>query len=177
MENTKNKLSSYEIIFLNKLKQYINSPLYFYGSIQRNDYIKGTSDIDVSIFTDNESSTMFKLNTFLNLENNKHKTKLKKIILKSKLNNELIYGYKLLYIDTLNKLRIEFLIYNIKYKTEILNDHKVKIDIPYYISALLMIIKVLYYYLNIITKEQLKYFKRILLSTMINHPVDDMILL
>ena len=60
METTKNKLPEDVQLFLNNLKQYLDKPIYFYGSIQRPDYMSG-SDLDVDIFTDNEISTIEKL--------------------------------------------------------------------------------------------------------------------
>ena len=49
METTKNQLTPYESNFFNKLKIYLDTPLYFYGSIQRDDYKSGYSDIDIDI--------------------------------------------------------------------------------------------------------------------------------
>ena len=87
MENTKNKLNSYEEIFFQKLRNYIDKPIYFYGSIQRNDYFPGKSDLDIDIFTENESSTIYALCNFLNLK----KSDIKKSIYK--VHNKVVYGY------------------------------------------------------------------------------------
>ena len=65
METTKNKLSSYESDFFNKLSNYLDTKLYFYGSIQRDDYKPGHSDIDVDIFTDNIHSALIKIQNLL----------------------------------------------------------------------------------------------------------------
>ena len=40
--------------FFKRLENYLDDELYFYGSVNRSDYIHGKSDIDVAIFTDNE---------------------------------------------------------------------------------------------------------------------------
>ena len=50
MEQIKNKLPEDVNIFLKQLSDYINTPLYFYGSIQRDDYFPGYSDIDVDFY-------------------------------------------------------------------------------------------------------------------------------
>lgn len=171
MQTTKHQLSSYESNFFNKIKVYLDTTLYFYGSIQRDDYFKGKSDIDVDIFTDNESSTIFKLQTLLNIE----KSKFKKTIWKSFKNNYLIHGHKLVYTDVDNDLRVEFSIYNEKYKYEMLREHNRKAQIPYYASIMLIIIKILYYNLNIISKQTYRTFKHKILSTLIGNPVDDFI--
>ena len=82
MENTKNKLTFNQYDFFQKLRNYINKPIYFYGSIQRNDYFPGKSDLDVDIFTDNESSTIYALGNFLNLTKNDFKNLYIKYIIK-----------------------------------------------------------------------------------------------
>ena len=76
METTKNQLTPYESNFFNKLKIYLDTPLYFYGSIQRDDYKSGYSDIDIDIFTENMNSTIVKLQNFFN------SNQYKKIIIK-----------------------------------------------------------------------------------------------
>ena len=68
METTKNKLSPYETIFFNKLINYLDTKLYFFGSIQRYDYFPGISDIDVDIFTDNVSRTISQIQNYLNID-------------------------------------------------------------------------------------------------------------
>ena len=79
METTKNKLTSEQMKFFKKLSNYLDTKLYYYGSIQRNDYLFGTSDIDVCIFTNNNTETKYKLVSFLGLK----KKEYKKIVLKS----------------------------------------------------------------------------------------------
>ena len=76
MEYTKNEIPNHISIFFKELTNYIDTPLYFYGSIQRNDYFPGNSDIDVDIFTDNPTSMISKLQHFLHIK----KSKFKKII-------------------------------------------------------------------------------------------------
>ena len=61
MDDIKNNLTQNEEVFFENLSLYIDKEIYFYGSIWRHDYIKGKSDIDIDIFTDNESSTIQKL--------------------------------------------------------------------------------------------------------------------
>ena len=171
MQTTKHELSPYETSFFNKLKYYLDIPLYFYGSIQRNDYFKGESDIDVAIFTDNVTSTIFKLQTFLNVD--KYKTK--KTIWKSFNSNYVVHGHKLMYKDVDNNLRVEFSIYNEKYKNEILRDHTRKTTLPYYSSIMLIILKFLFYKLNIISKDTYRVLKKKILSTISGIPHDDFI--
>ena len=60
------------------LKNYLETSLYFYGSIQRNDYVPDKSDIDVDLFTENINGTITKMQHFLDVD----KTKFKKFIYK-----------------------------------------------------------------------------------------------
>jgi predicted nucleotidyltransferase len=68
METTKNKLTPYQTSFFNRLSTYLDTKLYFFGSIQRQDYFPESSDIDVDIFTDNESATIVQMMNFLHVE-------------------------------------------------------------------------------------------------------------
>ena len=67
METTKNNLTDKQSAFFNKLTHYLATKLYYYGSIQGNDYFHRVSDIDVCIFTSNETETKYKLVCFLNI--------------------------------------------------------------------------------------------------------------
>ena len=54
-------------IFFKQLQNYLDTDIYFYGSVNRTDYVPGKSDIDVAIFTDNEYSVITKLQHFLKI--------------------------------------------------------------------------------------------------------------
>ena len=58
METTKNIMPEYNRIFFEKLKNYLDMKIYFFGSIQRDDYFPKNSDIDVALFTHNIKSTI-----------------------------------------------------------------------------------------------------------------------
>lgn len=164
METTRNKLTPYEKTFLNNLSEYLDTKLYFFGSIQRPDYLPGSSDIDVDIFTNNENSTIVKLMNFLNLE----RSSFKKFVWKlNNFNDKLAHGYKVMYKNTERNFAVEFSIYNEKYKREVLYEHNDKKDIPFYISILLIIIKFLFYTLHIIPGDWYTQSKRFILSKML----------
>ena len=146
METTKNKLSAYEKEFFYKMRSYIDKPIYFYGSIQRNDYFPQLSDIDIDIFSDNEFSTLTMLQNYLNLSKNEFK----KSIYKMNTTNTVIPGYKTKYIDEINKLTVEIAVYNEKYKNEILEEHKSKFNLPFYITIVLVFLKLLHHNLGIL---------------------------
>ena len=158
MEIIKDKLTQNEQIFFENMSQYIDKELYFYGSIQRSDYIKGKSDIDVDIFTENENSTIQKLCNFLNLK----KSDFRKIIYKT--NNLLIYGYKTKYKDEVNKIDVEISVYNEKYQSLVLYDHNNGNYLPFYVTIALFIIKTLYYNLGVITEKSYKRCKQFLMN-------------
>ena len=126
MENTKNKLSLEQSNFFNELSNYLDTKLFYYGSIQRPDYISGKSDIDVDIFTDNETSTISKLQHFLHIDNKS----IKKVLWKMRKNKKLTTGHKINYNNSF--LKAEFSIYNEKYKPYILEEHNSKVILPFY---------------------------------------------
>ena len=161
METTKNKLSSYEKDFFEKLKNYIDKPIFFYGSIQRDDYFPQLSDIDIDIFSDNINSTLNLLQNFLNL----NKKEFKKSIYKMNKTNTIIPGYKNKYIDKDNNLTLEISIYEEKYKDEILYEHRSKFNLPIYITIILIFLKVLHYNLDILPTYYYSRFKKFLTNT------------
>jgi predicted nucleotidyltransferase len=163
METTRNKLTENEKIFFLKLSNYLDTKLYFFGSIQRGDYFPNSSDIDVDIFSDNENSTILKMMNFLNIE----RSKFKRFVWKLNNTDRLAYGYKLMYKNSKEKFSVEFSIYNEKYKHKILYEHNDKRDIPLYATVLLIIIKFLYYKIHVIPSNWYTNSKRFILSKML----------
>lgn len=149
METTKNKLSQQESVFFEKLRNYLDTPLYFYGSIQRDDYLPEHSDIDVNIFSNDEKDIIIKLQNFLNVDRNDFK----KTLLKMKNTNVVIPGYKLKYNDKINKINAEFAIFNEKNKNLIIELHKSKFTISYFVCLIILFVKFLYYELKIIPSK------------------------
>lgn len=171
MESTKNVLPPDIKQFYEELSDYLDIKLLFYGSIQRYDYFHNCSDIDVDIFTDNEQSTIEKITHFLHLS----KKKVKKVVWN--LNNHIVTGYKVKYEDEAIHLQTEFSIYNEKFKNDVLQCHLKKTVIPYYATVLLLIIKYLYYKLNILDKSTFIYLKDKILSVGIGYVSEDFIVL
>jgi hypothetical protein len=171
METTKNKFTSYEEYFFNNLKNYLNTPLYFYGSIQRSDYKSQQSDIDVDIFAENEKDIILKLQNLLNIE----KSEFKRVVYKLNKQNVVVHGYKTKYIDEKNKLNIEFAIFNIKYKNFILYEHKSKFNLPYYISLILVLFKFLHYDLCILPLTYYRKIKKFLINNCYDNSMSEFI--
>jgi predicted nucleotidyltransferase len=139
METIKYKLSRKKNEFLQNMQEYLNTKLYFYGSIQRFDYIDNVSDIDICIFTDNMDSTILSLQQYLNVE----RKLIKKFYISSQ-NRKITNGYKVFYKNTF--IKIEISIYENRDKEEVLNDFINIIYMPYFYSIILLILK----YMNMI---------------------------
>jgi len=146
MEHTINKMPEFAENFYRGLKNYLETNLYFYGSIQRSDYYPDDSDIDVSIFTENIQSMINKMAVFLK----KKKNDFKRFVIKFKNSNSIATGYKVMYIDKENNFKTEFSIYEDKYKNRVLEEHYITNNLPFYAVFLLKIIKIIYYKLKMI---------------------------
>jgi predicted nucleotidyltransferase len=158
METTKNKLSPYAFMFYKQLENYLETPLYFYGSIQRNDYVPNKSDIDVDIFSINVDSTITKIQNLLDID----KSKFKKFIYNIK--NNIIPGYKFSIKRPEHFFRSDISIFDEKYKHLVLREHSRKFNLPFYISIIIIILKFLYYQLGIIPLNYFKYYKDTLIE-------------
>jgi hypothetical protein len=164
MEKTRNKLTPSEEQFFFKLGNELDTQIYYYGSVQRSDYFPKSSDIDVDIFTNNESSTIAKLQNLLGVE----KYQFRSFIYKLNKSNIVVRGKKVKYEDTQNGFRTEISIYPEKDKEYVLKDHNYKTVLPFYILYLLIFLKYLYYTFGIITKDTYKYTKRIIMNILFN---------
>jgi predicted nucleotidyltransferase len=161
-----NRLTPKEKHFFTTLSTYIQKPLFFFGSVQRFDYIKGMSDIDVAIFTDNIPSTLTKIQILLN-----YNKPVSKFIYKTNLSQTIVYGNKLMYTAPDKDILAEITIYNNKDKNAIIQDQLSKINIPLYVSILLLIVKYIYT-LNMISSKDYRYYKNYILR-IVPHPSGD----
>ena len=145
--------------FFINLQNYVDEDLYFYGSVNRPDYVHGKSDIDVAIFTDNEYSLMTKLQHFLHVK----KSDFEPIvwIIDDK---DITYGYKIKYEHPESKLIAEFSIYNEKFKNVNIKEHNSKNVLPFYILIMLYILKSFYYTIPLLPKKLYASCKRFILS-------------
>jgi hypothetical protein len=173
METTKNNLTPYEKDFFDKLRNYIEKPIYFYGSIQRDDYFPQMSDIDIDIFSDNEKSTIILIQNFLNL----NKSNFKKSFYKMDKTNLVIPGYKSKYIDEDYDLNVEISVYNEKYKGEILREHTSKFNLPIYITIVLIFLKILHYNLKLLPTSYYSKFKKFLTNNFYDNNKAEFIIL
>ena len=142
------------------MQNYLDTKLYYYGSIQRYDYIPSSSDIDVAIFTNNTESTLLKLQHFLNAK----RSEFKKFVFRLRITNKIAYGYKIKYVDPKNLFTAEIAIYSENLKNEVLLEQYSKCDIPFYIAFFLYILKFLFYKLHILPFQTFIMGKRFLLN-------------
>ena len=173
METTKHKLPEEANIFFNNLSEFLDINMVYFGSIQRGDYFPGDSDIDVDIFTDNENSTIVKMQEFLH----KSRNKFKKIVWRIRHSNRLVSGYKVFYKHPSGKFSAEFSIYNNKFKEDVLAVHQVKMSLPFYVTYMLIFLKMLYYNFGIMNNSTFKYIKNKLLSVCIGLPAEEFVIL
>lgn len=170
MEDIKEKISDNQYIFLKNLQDYIGNDLIFFGSIKRCDFMSENSDIDIAIISDNINSTLKKLQNYLNL----HDNKIRMIVQKIPNKNGIIIGYKTNYDDDERiNLSLEIIIYDEKYRNDIMFFiHKIN-NLPFYILLPLILLKFFYYKLHIISIKILKFFKKKLLHKYLHQELDE----
>ena len=169
MEYTKHKLPKKQRQFFHKLSDYLDTKLHFYGSVQRDDFVSGRSDIDTAIFCDNEESMMTRLQHFLQVPKKSFKKVVWKLYIKK---NRVVYGHKVQYENTDIGLRAEFSIFNEKFRDDILKEHLGKIVLPFYCTWFLHVLKFLFYTLGILPRKWYSYLKSKTLSRGLGRPDD-----
>ncbi|MCJ7801527.1 MAG: hypothetical protein MUP82_04115 [Candidatus Marinimicrobia bacterium] len=160
MDEIKDRLGEYKFDFFTKLQHYVGTELLFYGSIKRYDYFPSSSDIDITIITDNVTETITKAHHFLHVK----KTDIKKIYqrLPNKSTNKstnVIIGHKLKYNDVDNDVSFDILIYDEKYRQDVIqNIHDIN-NLPTYMIVILCILKYMYYVFGLISYGMYVYLK------------------
>ena len=139
--------------FFIDLKNYLDTDLYFYGSVNRSDYIHGKSDIDVAVFTDNEYSMIAKIQHFLHVK----RDAFDKLVWK--LQGRIIYGYKIK-CDKYTNSKCEIVIYNNEFKDFLLKEMQSYDKVPFHVGILLFILKTLHYTLGLISNKTYVDYKR-----------------
>ena len=172
METTHNLIDTNHTHFLKNISQYLETPLYFYGSIQRTDYIPNHSDIDIDIFSNDEILTMLKLQQHLHLEKKQFNPFVYKIY-----NNKVVRGHKIKYVNEDININLELSIYNEKDKSDILVEHNRRNSLPFYVSFFLIIAKLLYYKCRIIPYSTYRYIKDFLMSFCIDGKFADFVVI
>lgn len=156
MEDIKDRLGDYRYNYFANLQKYLDTELYFYGSIKRSDYFQNASDIDVTIITDNVNSILSKLQNYLNVKKSEIKKIYQKFYEKSK---AIVVGYKIKYEDKERNFSYDILIYDEKYRYIVMENLDSINNLPIYMIVILVFVKLLYYTLGIISKDMYLYLK------------------
>ena len=168
MEDIKDRLGDYRYNYFTNLQKYLDTELYFYGSIKRSDYFQKGSDIDITIITDNIHSTLSKLQNYLNIK----KTEIKKIYQKFYIRSKsIVVGYKIKYEDEEHNFSFDILIYDEKYRKSVIENLNDINNLPGYMIVILIIIKMLYYSLGIISKDIYLYLKNAIFHMYFNQTI------
>jgi predicted nucleotidyltransferase len=150
MEDIKDRLGEYKYNYFTNLQNYLETELYFYGSIKRFDYISNSSDIDIIVITDNVKSMLSKIQTYLNVS----KDKTQKIFQQySVYDKEVVTGYKIKYKNNENNIEFDLLVYDDKYRKVVLQNIYDINNLPLYMITILYILKILYYKLHLISRR------------------------
>lgn len=157
MQSTKNPLSLQEEVFLKGAQSQINLPFYYFGSIQRQDYLPGYSDIDVDIFTPNVEDSLKKIEDYCRQLSPERIRSPKKIVWKLQ-SGRIVYGRKYHYRDS--SVNVEFSIYPSQYQSAVLHDHLLKMDLPWYCILLLLIWKTFFYQLPLFSLDTYRWLKK-----------------
>ena len=148
MEDIKDRLGEYKYNFFTNLQNYLETELYFFGSIKRVDYFSNSSDIDIIVITDNVKSMLSKIQSYLNV--NKDNTQ--KIFQQYNVNDKgIITGYKIKYNE--NDIEFDLLIYDDKFRNAVLQNINDINNLPFYIITILYLLKILYYKIHLISRN------------------------
>ena len=168
MEDIKDRLGDYKYNYFSNLQKYLDTELYFYGSIKRSDYFQKGSDIDITVITDNVHSTLSKLQNYLNIK----KTEIKKIYQKFYIRSKsIVVGYKIKYEDKERNFSFDILIYDEKYRKSVIENLNDINNLPGYMIVILITIKMLYYSLGIISKDIYLYLKNSIFHMYFNQTI------
>ena len=151
MEDIRDRLGEYKYNYFNSLQNYLETELYFFGSIKRCDYFSNASDIDIIVITDNVKSILSKIQTYLNIS----KDNTQKIFQQySVYDKGIITGYKIKYKNDENNIEFDLLIYDEKFRNIVLQNINNINNFPLYMIIILCILKFLYYKLHFISQQK-----------------------
>lgn len=145
METTRNALTDEQRRFFDITRELMGTPFYYFGSIQRLDYIAGRSDIDVDVFSHHPERTARRLLHILNGPN----ASIHRVVWR--FDGHEILGFKVKYkrhVDIANgiaePLKVEFSVYDENMKHLVLQKHRQQMFVSPYISGVLLLIKAMF---------------------------------
>jgi predicted nucleotidyltransferase len=156
MEEIKDRLGEYKYNFFKDLQNYLDIELIFFGSIKRVDFFKNASDIDIIIITDNVFSIMSKVQNYLQI----NKSSIQKIYQQHSVYDKgIVNGYKIKYDDKDTNIAFDLLIYDEKYRTQVMKNINDINHLPLYMVIVLYILKMCHYNLYLVPKSVYVYLK------------------
>lgn len=160
MQTTSNHLTPKQRQFFQQLENYLDTTVYYFGSVQRFDYVPGYSDVDTLIFVDNQTEAIYKLSSFLK----KSKNEMKRIV--KHLGDYVFYGHKILYKSPNEDVVAEINIFSEKDKANYLRMQHIHKDVvPFAICFIMYIVKLFYYRFNILSLDQYRSIKNFFLNS------------
>lgn len=160
METPKHPLTSEQSRFFSKLRSFLPEKLYFYGSILRDDFLPGLSDIDVLYFTKDDLKTTIQ-NAYRYLQQDTRATKIQMLhfLYHSSGTKQVISGYKLKYTNVSDGIIAEITAYDDKFKEMILDEQLRKAHIPFYIVWTMLLLKILAYKYRVLPEDTFRWIK------------------
>ena len=138
----------------------LREKLYFYGSILRDDFLPGISDVDILYFSkENLKKTVDELYRFLLQDTNKTRLQKLHFLYHSTETKKVISGYKIKYTSIDSGVVIEISFYEFPYKEMIIKEQLRKADIPFYVVYSMLILKVLAYKYRILPENLFRWIK------------------
>jgi hypothetical protein len=114
-------------------------------------------------------SVLFKCQQYLNLD----KKKIQKIYQQHRVSDKkIITGYKIKYENKDYNLNFDLLIYDIKYKKEVIKNINDINNLPFYMLIILYILKSLHYKFHFITKSNYVYLKSMIFFSYFNKTIN-----
>lgn len=160
METPKHPLTIQQSNFLTKLRSYLPEKIYFYGSILRDDFLPGISDIDVLYFSkENLQSSVHRLYKLLTKDSNYTRIQMLHFLYHSSETKKVISGYKLKYTNVDNGVIIEVSMYDDENKELIMKEQIRKARIPYFIVYALLILKIMAYKYRVLPEDTFRWIK------------------
>ena len=160
METPKHPLTIQQSRFLSKVRSVLPEKLYFYGSILREDFLPGISDIDVLYFTkDNLKKTVDDLYRFLLQDTKKTRLQQLQFLYHSTETKKVISGYKIKYTSIDSGMVIEISFYEFPFKEMIMKEQLRKADIPVFVVYSMLILKVLAYKYRVLPENLFRWIK------------------
>jgi len=146
LNKIKDKLSKEQYSYFLELQEKIELPLFFFGSITRNDYNADRSDIDIEVFSDNIKSTKVKIECLFNYYSKKDENKL----IVFKIDNVPFSGYKYSHSTIGKDNHFDLTLYKKVCQPELLYNRNIETNLNFTATIFFYILKFLHYDLNII---------------------------